>query len=95
MSAMKTIGLLPGQRIETVARVLCCAAPARADFNGIPLRARYATTKPRDIVASYWRKVCERSWAAQARSQRKGPPPSLGESRGAIMGTISLPEGAS
>lgn len=52
---MQTIELSPGTTIENAARQLVGGAPARADFNGIRIRARYATTNPRDIVAQYHR----------------------------------------
>lgn len=69
---MKTIELVRGRRIENIAIFLCACAPARADFNGIWIRARYATTKPRDIVAYYRRKSDERSWRGQAKAAREG-----------------------
>lgn len=50
---MRTIDLLPGTTIEDAALMLVAAAPARADFNGIRIRAKYATTNPRDIAAQY------------------------------------------
>ena len=58
---MKTIELLWGTGIETAAHKLVRNAPACADFNGVRLRARHATTRPRDIVAHYHRQSEERS----------------------------------
>lgn len=57
---------LPGDRIEDTAEKLVRACPARAIFNGVAVRARYATTNPRDIVTQYYRISNERSqreWA--------------------------------
>ncbi len=50
---MTHLDLLPGDSIDRAAVMLVRHAPARADFNGVAIRARYATTKPRDIVARY------------------------------------------
>lgn len=50
---MRIIETLPGDSIDHAARQLVAAAPARATFNGVPIRARYRTTKPGDIVARY------------------------------------------
>ncbi len=53
---MQTITFNAGSHIEDVAATLVANAPARTDFNGITLRARYATTQARDIVAHMiWR----------------------------------------
>ncbi len=50
---MQTIELTVGTTIHRAARMLVAAAPARAVFNDIPIRARYATTRPEDIVNQY------------------------------------------
>jgi hypothetical protein len=50
---MNRLSFLPGTSIKEAAHELVLHAPARADFNGIAIRARYATTRPRDIVAQY------------------------------------------
>ncbi len=50
---MQTIELLAGTSINQAADMLVAAAPARAMFNDIPIRAKYATTNPRDIVNQY------------------------------------------
>lgn len=50
---MQTINLTPGTTIDRAAKMLVANAPARADFNGIPIRARYATTRAADIVRHY------------------------------------------
>jgi hypothetical protein len=52
---MRTIELLPGTTIDRAAALLVKRAPACADFNGIAIRARYATTRPLDIVARFQR----------------------------------------
>jgi hypothetical protein len=53
---MRTIDFLAGTPIEQASRLLVENAPARGVFNEIPLRARYATTRPEDIVRHYhWR----------------------------------------
>lgn len=58
---MQTIDLLPGTSIDRAAALLVASAPARADFNGVPIRARYATTRPRDIIAHFLRLSDERT----------------------------------
>lgn len=81
---MKTIQLRLGQSIESGARELCAQAPARADFNGIMLRARYATTRPEDVAMEYGRRSRAQSamwspertaraarWAAEQEATRK------------------------
>jgi hypothetical protein len=70
VSAVKTLNLIPGQRIENVAVRLCALAPARAAFNGIWIRAKYATTKARDIVAYYRRCSDERLWRGLGKADR-------------------------
>ncbi len=52
---MKTIDFSKhvGMRIERAAQFLVDHAPARGLFNGVEIRARYATTHPRDIVNEY------------------------------------------
>jgi len=50
---MQTIELTAGTTIHHAARMLRANAPARAIFNDIPIRARYATTRPEDIVKQY------------------------------------------
>lgn len=53
---MRQIECMPGDHIETVARKLVAHAPARAMFNDIPIRAKYATTCAADVVREYnWR----------------------------------------
>lgn len=52
---MKTIEFYAGTRIDEAAEALVHLAPAAAMFNGIRVRARYATTKPQDIVAQFER----------------------------------------
>lgn len=49
--------------IENAARALVNSAPARGDYWGVPLRARYATTRPADVVAYYERIIQERAHA--------------------------------
>lgn len=56
---MKTIEFYPGTNIDEAAEALVRQAPAAAMFNGIRLRARYATTSPRDIVAQFQRNLDE------------------------------------
>ena len=50
---MRTITLHCGTRLEDAAAALVAHAPACAEFNGIKLVARYATTQPRDIERQY------------------------------------------
>ena len=50
---MQTIDINAGTSIHGAARALCAQAPARATFNEIPIRARYATTRPEDVVKQY------------------------------------------
>lgn len=50
---MQTLIPIAGTRIEDAAAMLVAHAPARATFNGIPIRARYATTRPEDIVRHF------------------------------------------
>lgn len=66
---MKTIELLAGTHIVTAAAHLVAHAPARADFNGITIRARYATTKPSDIVSRF-RYLCDLRAVAYSESPR-------------------------
>jgi hypothetical protein len=54
---MKTIELTCGTHIDAAAVRLVQNAPARSEFNGIPIRARYATTCPRDIVREWERRM--------------------------------------
>lgn len=81
---MKTIEVTCGQTIEAAARKLCAAAPAKADFNGVTVRARYATTRPEDVAKEYWRRSQARSvmwspertarearWAAEQKATRE------------------------
>jgi hypothetical protein len=60
---MQTIEILPGATIEQAARILCDHAPARCCFNGIDVRARYATTQPADLVATWSAKMHAQSVA--------------------------------
>jgi len=53
--------------LADAAALLVANAPARGDFWGVPLRARYATTNPADIVAHHERKVREGGWSYGAR----------------------------
>lgn len=62
---MQTIDLLAGTDIDRAAAMLVASAPARADFNGITIRARYATTKPSDIAAGFRRVCAARSYVYQ------------------------------
>ena len=55
---MRTIELLAGTSIQKAAETLVQHAPAAGDFNGVRIRARYATTRPTDIVREY-RSRCE------------------------------------
>lgn len=52
---MKKLDLLPGTLISRASAMLVEQAPAHATFNGIAIRARYATTHPRDVEAHYHR----------------------------------------
>lgn len=61
---MLTIEPRPGQRISEVARLLVANAPARAVFNDITIRAKYATTNPADVVREYDRRSELRSIAS-------------------------------
>lgn len=54
---MKTLDLTVGTTIENAALKLVKQAPSRADFNGIIVRAKYATTQPADIVTQYRREL--------------------------------------
>ena len=47
-------------RLPEAAAKLVANAPARGDYRGIPLRARYATTLASDIEAHYQRIIAER-----------------------------------
>ncbi len=49
-------------RLPEAAAKLVANAPARGDYWGIPLRARYATTLAADIVAHYERILSERAY---------------------------------
>jgi hypothetical protein len=57
--------------INEAAAMLVAAAPARGDYWGVSLRARYATTRAADVVAQYTRTVRERAWAYGARVPRE------------------------
>ena len=52
--------------LDEAASTLVAKAPAKGDYFGIELRARYATTRPEDVVAQYHRTVQERAWAYSA-----------------------------
>lgn len=52
--------------IEDAARRLVESAPARGDFWGITMRARFSTTRPADIIAQYRRIVQRRAWAYES-----------------------------
>lgn len=69
---MKTIEFYPGTNIDEAAEALVRQAPAAAMFNGIRLRARYATTSPRDIVAQFQRNLDEQHirWTNSAAGKR-------------------------
>lgn len=60
---MKTIQMMPGESIDYAARTLVAVAPACAMFNDIKIRARYATTRPADIVSRFGRLLAERAYA--------------------------------
>lgn len=70
-----------GMSIEQAATLLVKRAPAYTNFNGVKIRARYATTNPRDIVVRYhyllWEKdvaydvsPAGKAWAAQMEARR-------------------------
>lgn len=63
---MKTIEIKYKSLVDAAA-LLVANAPARGDFWGVPLQARYATTNPADIVAHYERKVRESGWSYGAK----------------------------
>jgi hypothetical protein len=68
---MKRLEFLAGTRINEAAHELVLHAPACADFNGITIRARYATTNPSDIVAKFTRDTDNRHVAwTQSRAGR-------------------------
>lgn len=69
---MQTIDIIAGTRIEDAAALLVARAPACAEFNGLRIRARYATTRPVDIVAKFFRDSETRSivWAASPEGKR-------------------------
>lgn len=50
---MRTVEIIPGTSLRVAAARIVAAAPACAVFCGIPIRARYATTRPEDIVKQY------------------------------------------
>lgn len=52
------------------ARALVSAAPARGDYWGVTMRAKYASTRPADVVEQYRRTVRERAWSYFARLPR-------------------------
>lgn len=62
---MKTMEFLPGTCIDDAAATLVANAPAQTNFNGICVRARYATTCPQDVVSQFNRDMDARSeaWA--------------------------------
>lgn len=62
---MQTIDLTPGTTIDRAAKMLVAKAPARADFNGIPIRARFATTRPEDVERHYLIRSDLRAYAYQ------------------------------
>jgi hypothetical protein len=64
---MRTLNLTVGTDILRAAEMLVLSAPAYAEFNGVPIRARYATTRPRDIVA-HFRRLCDKHSAAYQNS---------------------------
>lgn len=51
---MKTIRVR-GLTVDQAALALCVNAPARGDYFGVVMRARYATTLPQDVAEQYRR----------------------------------------
>ena len=70
---MKTIEIMAGTHIEKAAEILCNFAPARATFNGIEIRARYATTRAADLVATWTRRNDARcvAWSPAREAQKR------------------------
>lgn len=58
---MMNIELNVGTSIAEAAAMLVRNAPAAADFNGIRIRARFATTRPVDLVRHYHAEMDRRS----------------------------------
>jgi len=48
-------------RLEDAAALLVANAPARGDYWGTTMRAKYATTRPADLVTQYRRTISERA----------------------------------
>lgn len=70
---MKTVEqMLPGTRVLEVAKYLVSVAPARMEMNGVWVRAKYATTRPEDVVAQYWRNMAKR-WRMGIYARREKP----------------------
>lgn len=59
---MKTLDFRPGTHIDAAIAYLVDHAPARTEFNGVWIRARYATTKAVDVAARYQRLCEDRSY---------------------------------
>lgn len=70
---MRTIDILPGTDIEHAAQILCAHAPARFNFNGIEVKARYATTRPADLVIAWRRKMDARAvqWSPERTARER------------------------
>lgn len=65
---MKRLEFDAGTHVKEAANALVANAPARADFNGVTMRARYATTRPDDVV-NQWRRTFEQ----KAEEWRRSP----------------------
>ncbi len=52
---MKTIETVCGKGLSETIQRLIENAPAQTTFNGLRVRAKYATTKPMDVSTQYWR----------------------------------------
>ena len=70
---MRTINILPGTTIDRAAQILCAHAPARFNFNGIEVKARYATTRPADLVVAWRRKMDARAvqWSPERTARER------------------------
>ena len=55
------------KHIDDAALLLIANAPAKADYFGFTIRAKYATTKPADVVAQYKRTIQSAAWSYGAR----------------------------
>ena len=59
MKVVKVFGL----GLDEAARKIVEHAPAKCDFYGFELRAKYATTNPRDVAEQYKRMLQLRAWS--------------------------------